>query len=98
MADYVVCTAVQTYRTRYVIPVSECGDCDPKTFIKDSVTCREVEEFSQLDTGEFIVDTQMMTEEQVLALFDSDNDYLSGWEEEQKLKRINNWVFDGTFL
>lgn len=98
MADYVVCTAVQTYRTRYVIPVSECGDCDPETFIKDSVTCREVEEFSQLDTGEFIVDTQMMTEEQVLALFDSDNDYLSGWEEEQKLKRINNWVFDGTFL
>lgn len=97
MADYVVCTAVQTYRTRYVIPVSECGDCDPETFIKDSVTCREVEEFSQLDTGEFIVDTQMMTEEQVLALFDSDNDYLSGWEEEQKLKRINNWVFDGTF-
>lgn len=98
MADYVVCTAVQTYRTRYVIPVSECGDCDPETFIKDSVTCREVEEFSQLDTGEFIVDTQMMTEEQVLALFDSDNDYLSGWEEEKKLKRINNWVFDGTFL
>lgn len=97
MADYVVCTAVQTYRTRYVIPVSECGDCDPETFIKDSVTCREVEEFSQLDTGEFIVDTQMMTEEQVLALFDSDNDYLSGWEEEKKLKRINNWVFDGTF-
>jgi hypothetical protein len=97
MADYVVCTAVQTYRTRYVIPVSECGDCDPKTFINDSVTCREVEEFSQLDTGEYIIDTQMMNEEQVLALFDSDNDYLSEWPVEQKLKRINNWEFDGTF-
>jgi hypothetical protein len=61
------------------------------------VTCREVEEFSQLDTGEYIIDTQTMNEEQVLALFDSDNDYLSEWPVEQKLKRIHNWEFDGTF-
>ena len=69
----------------------------PTTFINDSVTCREVEEFSQLDTGEYIIDTQTMNEEQVLALFDSDNDYLSEWPIEQKLKRIHNWEFDGTF-
>ena len=91
MSDYAVLTAVLQFRTRYVIPTSDIEDCDPETFIKDSVTCNDVEEFSQLCLDENIIDTRLMTEEEVLKLFDRDNDYLSGWSREKKLEWINNW-------
>lgn len=91
MTDYVVLTAIQQYRTRYVIPVSDTEDCDPQVFISDSVTCQDVKEFSQLDLGETIIDTQLIDEQELLELFDADNDYLSGWSKTQKLSWINNW-------
>jgi len=91
MTEYVVLTAIQQYRTRYVIPVSDVEDCDPQTFISDSVTCHEVKEFSQLDLGEQIIDTQLIDEQELLDLFDADNDYLSGWSKTQKLLWIRNW-------
>ena len=52
MTEYVVLTAIQQFRTRYVVPVEDMEDCDPETFIKDSVTFGEVKEFSQLDLKE----------------------------------------------
>ena len=91
MSDYVVLTAVLQFRTRYVIPTSDIKDCDPETFIKDSVTCNEAEEFSQLCLNENIVDTQLMSEEEVLKLFDRDNDYLAGWSREKKIEWIGDW-------
>jgi len=41
--------------------------------------------------GETILDTFVLDEERMLALFDRDNDYLKGWSEEQKLKYVHNW-------
>jgi hypothetical protein len=58
----------------------------------DSVTCNEVEEFSQLWLGEQIIDVQELNEEQILELFDKDNDYLKSWSRDQKLNHIKNWV------
>ena len=88
---YVVCTVVSTFKCRYVVPVSEIEGCDPETFIKDSVTCNDVKEFSQEHLGDTIVDTHTYDEEALLALFDNDNDYLKEWSREQKLAWINNW-------
>ena len=93
---YVVVTAVSTFRERYVVPVDELQalnpdmPVDPKWAL-DLVTCEEVEEFSQLHIGEQIVDMAEKTEDEVLELFDKDNDYLKEWDKDQKIKHIRNW-------
>ena len=91
MTEYVVLTAIQQFRTRYVVPVEDTKDCDPETFIKDSVTFGEVKEFSQLNLKENIIDVQLYNEDNLLELFDKDNDYLSGWDKEYKIKWIKDW-------
>jgi hypothetical protein len=49
------------------------------------VTNEECEEFSQEHMGEYIVDTVEMNEEDMLTLFDKDNDYLREWPKDQKV-------------
>ena len=99
---YVVVTAVSTHRMRYCVPVSKLQELNTDTDItnntlkqiewaKDSVTMEEVKEFSQHWLGEKIVDTFILDEERVLQLFDRDNDYLSDWDKEKKVKYIHNW-------
>tara|TARA_Y100000389_G_scaffold201976_1_gene246068 strand:+ start:14155 stop:14541 length:387 start_codon:yes stop_codon:yes gene_type:complete len=95
MTKYITCTAIQQFKVRYVIPIDDVEDCDPycdaETFIKDSVTCNEVNEFSQLDLGETIIDTQIFDENDILELFNTENEYLKSWSEEQKLDYIKRW-------
>jgi hypothetical protein len=50
----------------------------------------ECDEFSQQHIGKQIFDVYECTEEEMLTFFDRDNDYLSGWERDQKI----NWVRD----
>jgi len=57
----------------------------------DCVTCDEAEEFSQLHLGEQIVDYAVVSEKEMLELFDKDNSYLSYWTKEQKLEHIGRW-------
>lgn len=96
--QYVVVTTVHTFRHRYVVPMSELQASNPDTpaepaWALDAVTMEEVEEFSQKPLGENIVDAQVMVQDQVLQLFDSDNDYLKSWSEEQKLQHIHRcWI------
>ena len=51
----------------------------------------EIEEFSQDHLGEQIVDYDVLTEEEILAQFDKDNDYLTSWTTEQKINYIRDW-------
>lgn len=98
---YAVVTAVSTFRMRYVIPVDELRQMNPtfesfddKTALDwamDTVTCEDAVDFSQTHLGELILDTDIMTQEQVLELFDKDNAYLKDWSTEKKLNHINNW-------
>ena len=94
--EYVVVTVTSTHRMRYVVPMDELQKMnkdyivDPKWAL-DLVTCEEVEEFSQIHLGEQIVDCVEMDEDEILELFDKDNDYLKDWSKEQKIKHIRNW-------
>lgn len=95
---YVLVTAISTHRMRYAIPMDELqklnGDItigpDPKWAL-DCVTMEEVEEFSQEHLGELIVDSVVLSEEQILEQFDKDNDYLKEWTREKKLSYIQDW-------
>lgn len=93
--EYVVVTTIQTFRHRYIVPMDKLQEintdyqADPKWAL-DCVTMQEVKEFSQLHLGEQIIDSAVVSEEEVLELFTSDNPYLSSWTDEYKL----NWVND----
>jgi hypothetical protein len=84
---------------RYVVPVDDLQalnpdhPVDPKWAL-DSVTCEEVEEFSQKWLGEQIVDYDVVDQDQLIELFDRDNDYLSQWTTEQKIDYIRKWQKD----
>ena len=94
--QYVVVTTVETFRHRYVVPMSELqkmnedSQVDPKWAL-DAVTMQEVKEFSQYHIGEQIVDMFVMNDNEILELFDKDNDYASSWTRDYKLAFIQNW-------
>lgn len=83
---YAIVTAVSSFRIRYAIPIREGENAKQ---LLDLVTCSEVEEFSQLHLGEQISDVVEMTENEMLELFDKDNDYLKSWTREEKVSFVN---------
>lgn len=92
--DYVVVTTIAQFRHRYVMHRDDLQKLNPDVEVKpiewacDTVTAEEVEEFSQSYLGETITDTTTMTEDEMLELFDRDNDYLEDWSRDYKLE----WV------
>lgn len=94
---YVIVTTISSFRHRYCVPVSELQKLnpdhpvEPESWAKDCVTMEEVEEFSQLHIGETIIDTAVLSEDEMLALFDKDNDYLKNWSKEQKISHVHRW-------
>lgn len=92
--DYVVVTAITSYRMRYVMHRDDLQKLNPDLPVdsvewsNDTVSTEECEEFSQKHMGEYIVDTVEMNEDDMLDLFDKENDYLSKWTKDQKIK----WV------
>jgi hypothetical protein len=99
MTKYVIVTAISSYRMRYCIPVDELQELNVEVpvegremeWAEDCVTCNEVEEFSQKHIGETIIDSEILTEEQMLKKFDADNDYLKDWTREKKIQHVRNW-------
>lgn len=75
------------FRHRYVV------ECNEEEHAADEVVmCKEredFEEFSQEHIDEVVTSTRTITKEEYLKLFDKDNDYLAGWDEQQKLRFIN---------
>lgn len=93
---YYVVTTVSMFRNRFVVPVDELQKENTEAKVEpmwaaDAVTMNEVDEFSQLHIAENITDVVEMDEEEVLDLFDKDNDYLKEWDREQKIKHIRDW-------
>tara|TARA_R100000951_G_scaffold104975_1_gene98476 strand:+ start:451 stop:720 length:270 start_codon:yes stop_codon:yes gene_type:complete len=78
---------------RYAISMEElqkkntASVVDPEWAL-DCVTCEEVEEFSQLYLGEQIIEHKVVDEEELLRIFDKDNDYLKDWSSDFKIEHI----------
>ena len=101
--DYVVVTAISSYRMRYVMHRDDLQKLNPSVpvdaieWANDTVNMNECEEFSQEHMGEYIVDTVEMNEEDMLELFDKDNDYLSDWSKDQKIEWIRKTISSDGF-
>lgn len=94
MNKYYVVTALSQHRIRYVVPVEDLKDENGNVkpgWACDSVIMHEVEEFSQEHLGEVLIDVLEENEEEVLARFDEENNYLKSWPKDQKIKHIRNW-------
>ena len=94
--DYVVVTCISSHRMRYVMHRDDLQKLNPSVPVdaidraNDTVNMNECEEFSQEYMGEYIIDTVEMNEEDMLELFDKDNDYLREWTKDQKLEWVRN--------
>ena len=97
---YVVVTVISTHRMRYCVPASKLRelnmDANPDMdelceWARDEVTMENVKEFSQHWLGEQILDTFVLDEERMLALFDRDNDYLKDWSKDKKIEHVHDW-------
>ena len=97
--DYVVVTAISSYRMRYVMHRDDLQKLNPEKpvdaieWANDTVNMNECEEFSQEHMGEYIVDTVEMDEEDMLELFDRDNTYLGSWTKDQKVAMVRKSIF-----
>ncbi len=96
--DYVVVTTITSHRMRYVMHRDDLQKLNPDLpvdtveWANDTVSSGECEEFSQEYMGEYIVDTVEMNEDDMLDLFDKDNDYLSEWTKDQKIELVRRNV------
>ena len=96
--DYVVVTTISQFRMRYVMHKDDLQKLNtemqvqPIEWAEDTVTCEDCEEFSQKHLGEVIIDTTTMTEDQMLQLFDEDNDYLKGWDKDYKIQWVRKQI------
>jgi len=92
--DYVVVTTISSHRVRYVMHRDDLQKLNPDLpvdsveWANDTVSSEECDEFSQKHMCETIVDTVEMTEDDMLDLFDKDNDYLSEWTKDQKIELV----------
>lgn len=93
--DYVVVTTLSQFRIRYVMHRDDLQKLNPDVRLDDlsssgcnAVINEIVDEFSQQCLREVITDTDTMTEDEMLELFDKDNDYLKGWTRDYKIE----WV------
>ena len=104
--DYIVVTAISAQRMRYVMHKDDLTVASPG--IKTTLTggaqsmikvahsaVDECEEFSQENVGEFIIDTYEATEDDMLKLFDEENDQWAGWAKEKKLEWVRKTIEDG---
>jgi hypothetical protein len=82
--EWVLVECISTFRHRYVVQVPQ-GKAE---WALDTVSMNEAKEFSQLHLGETIVSHRVVTEDEALTICDVDNDYLTSWTSEQKIKNL----------
>ena len=89
---YVKVKTISIFEHTYMIPMQEGQTVEDHL---DYVTCHEVEEFSQLHVDENILMncTEVVDEEEMLALFDKENDYLRSWSREKKIETVHNHLY-----
>ena len=91
---YAIVTTITSYRTRYAVPVED-NDFKTVEHLKAMVADDKVDEFSQLWLGEQIIDARVVDEQQMLEMFDAENEYLKGWSTEQKIDFVKKSLING---
>lgn len=94
--DYVLVTTLSHFKIKYAIPVEEfesLGFSEPvdTEALARYIQSGAVKEFTQQHLGEVVADVVEYPQEDLLTIFDSDNHYLSGWSQEQKIAWIDRW-------
>lgn len=93
MKKYLVETISQ-HRVRYVVEAREEEHALDEVTLKYEEWSDGWEELSQKHLGDVIISSREVDEEEVLRIFDEDNDYLRSWDRSTKLKVINTIVYD----
>lgn len=83
---YIMITAISHFRMRYCVPADTV---DSVQEAEELINNQSVEDFSQLHISEDIIDTKVLSEEEMLKQFDEDNEYLKEWSQDQKTA----WVY-----
>lgn len=79
--ELVMVDCISQFRQRYLVEVPK-GKTE---WALDTVTMNEAKEFSQEHLGEVIVSHRIVSQEEALKICDIDNNYCSGWSEQQKI-------------
>lgn len=82
MNKYLVETVV-TYKMMYVI------ECEDEEHAGDTVVMDEAEEFSQKFISENILSIREVKDEEIVAMCDRENSYLTEWTDEQKMSLVH---------
>jgi len=83
---------VSMFRLRYVVEAREASHAEDEFVMeigKDSF-----KEFSQHHMDEVIVSTRELSATDYMDLFDSDNDYLKSWSNQEKMSMINTIEYE----
>lgn len=94
--EYVVVTTLSHFKLKYTIPLAEfeqfdLGEPIDQQKLLARVESGSIKEFSQSHLGEVVADVAVYDEQDIISVFDEDNNYLSGWSKEKKLDWINRW-------
>lgn len=92
MAKYMV-EAISMFRMRYVIDAKNADHAMDEVTMNDNGDLRE---FSQKHIAENITSVRQIDDQEYLRMFDEDNDYLAGWDENSKFNWVNVINYDET--
>jgi hypothetical protein len=88
MPKYLV-ECVSQYRIRYVVEAKEMSHALDEVVCNSDYAENKWKEFSQMWLGETIVSSREINDDEYVNLFDSDNDYLKLWDNEEKFTFVN---------
>lgn len=83
--ELVLVETISTHRICYFVEVPK----GHKDFALDTVTCENVNEFSQKHLGEMITSHRVVSKDEALRLFDEENPNFSSLSDEQKLAMLS---------
>ena len=93
MKKYLV-EVISQYLVRYVVEAREESHALDEVFMKCELYSEDWKEFSQAHVGDTILSSREVDEEEILRVFDIDNDYLKEWSQEKKLTFINTIEYE----
>jgi hypothetical protein len=108
MKKYLV-EVISQHLIRYVVEARKESHAEDEVFMNMSQYNEDWNEFSQRHLGDTILSTREVDEEEIIGMFDRDNDYLASQPREWKLSQINvikypdkeivpderDWEYDG---